>query len=88
MSSPPSTWSLLLGPLIAKFPATPACPKAFVPEIAHADTAALLVLQAILGGWHGVGPLGGPFVSRSNRLYRGLVDTKLATDVGASPPTR
>ena len=54
-----------------------------VPELAHADTAPLLVLQAVLGGWHGVGLLGGPFVSRSNRLYRGLVDAKLATDVGA-----
>jgi zinc protease len=59
-----------------------------VPEVAHADTAPLLVLQAVLGGWHGVGFLGGPFVSRSNRLYRGLVDTKLATDVGAQHALR
>jgi len=46
------------------------------------------VLQAVLGGWHGVGLLGGPFVSRSNRLYRGLVDAKLATDVGAQHALR
>ena len=59
-----------------------------VPEVTHADTAPLLVLQAVLGGWHGVGFLGGAFVSRSNRLYRGLVDTKLATDVGAQHALR
>ncbi len=59
-----------------------------VPELAHADTAPLLVLQAVLGGWHGVGFLGGPFVSRSNRLYRGLVDAKLATDVSAQHALR
>lgn len=59
-----------------------------VPAVAHADTAPLLVLQAVLSGWHGVGFLGGPFVSRSNRLYRGLVDTKLATDVGAQHALR
>jgi len=55
-----------------------------VPELAHADTAALLVLQAVLGGWRGLNPFGSVFVSRSNRLYRGLVDTKLATDVSAA----
>jgi zinc protease len=54
-----------------------------VPGLAHPDTAALLVLQAILGGWRGLSPFGGQFVSRSNRLYRGLVDRKLATDVSA-----
>ena len=54
-----------------------------VPELAHADTAPLLVLQAVLGGWRGFSPFGSPFVSRSNRLYRGLVDRKLATDVSA-----
>ena len=54
-----------------------------VPELAHADTPALLVLQAVLGGWRGLSPFGGHFVSRSNRLYRGLVDRKLATDVTA-----
>jgi len=54
-----------------------------VPELAHADTAALLVLQAVLGGWRGFSPFGSQFVSRSNRLYRGLVDAKLATEVSA-----
>ena len=54
-----------------------------VPELAHADTAPLLVLQSILGGWRGFNPFGSQFVSRSNRLYRGLVDRKLATDVSA-----
>ena len=54
-----------------------------VAPLAHADTAAILVLQGILGGWHGLSPFGSQFVSRSNRLYRGLVDKKLATDVAA-----
>ena len=54
-----------------------------VPELAHADTAPLLVLQAVLGGWHGLSLFGSSFVPRSNRLYRGLVDKKLATDVTA-----
>ncbi len=54
-----------------------------VPGLAHADTAPLLVLQAVLGGWKGLSPFGSGFVSRSNRLYRGLVDAKLATDAGA-----
>src|SRR5437867_3725373 len=55
-----------------------------VPELAHADTAPLLILQAVLGGWRGLSLFGGGFVPRSNRLYRGLVDTKLATDVSAA----
>lgn len=53
-----------------------------VPELTHADTAPLLVLQSVLGGWRGLNLFGSGFVSRSNRLYRGLVDRKLATDVG------
>ena len=54
-----------------------------VPALAHADTAPLLALQAVLGGWRGLSLFGGGFVPRSNRLYRGLVDKKLATDVSA-----
>lgn len=54
-----------------------------VPELTHADTAPLLVLQAVLGGWRGLNLFGSSFVSRSSRLYRGLVDKKLATEVGA-----
>ena len=54
-----------------------------VPELAHPDTAPLLVFQAVLGGWRGLSLFGSSFVPRSNRLYRGLVDRKLATDVSA-----
>ncbi len=55
-----------------------------VPGLAHADTAPLLVLQAVLGGWRGLSLFGSSFVPRSNRLYRGLVDKKLATDASAA----
>ncbi|MBI4416248.1 MAG: insulinase family protein, partial [Euryarchaeota archaeon] len=59
-----------------------------VPELRHEDTAPLLVLQSILGGWKGFSPFGSQFVYRSNRLYRGLVDKKLATEVSAQHAMR
>jgi len=55
-----------------------------VPPFAHEDTPALIVLTAVLGGWRGFTSFGGGgWHPRANRLYRALVDTKLATDVGA-----
>jgi zinc protease len=54
-----------------------------IPPATHQDTPAILVLATILGGWRGFLPyLAGDWQPRSNRLYRALVDTKLATDVG------
>jgi zinc protease len=55
-----------------------------VPPFAHDDTPALILLTAILGGWRGFTSFGGGgWHPRANRLYRALVDAKLATDVGA-----
>jgi zinc protease len=52
------------------------------PAFAHEDTPALILLAAILGGWRGfLSMAAGDWHSRSNRLYRALVDSKLATDV-------
>ncbi len=53
-----------------------------VPPFVHEDTPALLLLTTILGGWRGLTSFAaGDWRPRSNRLYRALVDTKLATDV-------
>ena len=52
-----------------------------IPPFVHEDTPALIVLSTILGGWRGFTPFAaGEWRSRSNRLYRALVETKLATD--------
>ena len=52
------------------------------PAFAHEDIPALLLLAGILGGWRGfLSVAAGDWRSRSNRLYRALVETKLATDV-------
>jgi zinc protease len=54
-----------------------------VPAAGHEDTPALIVLSTLLGGWRGLIPFAaGDWRPRSTRLYRALVDTKLATDVG------
>lgn len=53
-----------------------------IPPFVHDDTPALMLLATILGGWHGLTPFAaGDWRSRSNRLYRALVEAKLATDV-------
>jgi len=53
------------------------------PPFVHEDTAALAVLAGILGGWRGLFPfMAGAVRVRDHRLYRALVDAKLATDVG------
>ncbi len=52
------------------------------PSFAHEDVPALILLATILGGWRGfLSMAAGDWHSRSNRLYRALVDAKLATDV-------
>jgi zinc protease len=55
-----------------------------VPEGAHADLPALLLLDGILSGFKGVVPFDQPQGSRSSRLYRALVETGLAADVSSS----
>jgi len=53
-----------------------------VPSIMHEDMPALIVMSTILGGWRGlVGFSGDRYTPRSNRLYRRLVDGKLASEV-------
>jgi zinc protease len=53
-----------------------------IPPFVHDDTPALILLTTILGGWHGFTPFaGGDWRPRSTRLYRALVDGKLATEV-------
>lgn len=60
-----------------------------IPPFAHDDAPALIVLAAVLGGWRGLTSLGGgAFHPRANRLYRALVDAKLATDVSVRPELR
>jgi zinc protease len=60
-----------------------------VPPFAHDDTPALIVLATILGGWRGFIPFAaGGWQSRSNRLYRALVEAKLATDASARLETK
>lgn len=51
---------------------------------AHADLAALLVLDGVLSGFKGAAPFEGAIGRRSSRLYRALVDERLAGDVGSS----
>src|SRR2546425_382300 len=47
------------------------------------DLAALVLLSRVLGGWRGIVPFAaGDWRPRWNRLYRALVDARLATDVG------
>ena len=54
-----------------------------IPGAAHEDTPALVLLSTVLGGWRGFVPFAaGDWRPRSNRLYRALVEAKLATDVG------
>ncbi|MCI4371581.1 MAG: insulinase family protein, partial [Thermoplasmata archaeon] len=53
-----------------------------IPSAAHEDTPALILLSTVLGGWRGLVPIAaGDWRPRSNRLYRALVDAKLATEV-------
>ncbi len=54
-----------------------------VPEANHPDTAALMVLDAVLSGAKGIGFGGGGAMGRSSRLYRALVATGLARSAGS-----
>lgn len=55
-----------------------------VPGGAHSDLAALLVTDGVLAGFKGVVPFDQSQGSRSSRLYRALVETGLAAEVGSS----
>lgn len=58
-----------------------------VPEITHEDAPSLIVLSAVLGGWHGlIGFFGDRFVPRANRLYRRLVEGAIASEVNTYFP--
>lgn len=55
-----------------------------VPEFTHPDVPAITMLTAILGGWRGFNPFASAgWEPRSNRLYRALVDRKLASHTSA-----
>ncbi|HEX9531258.1 MAG TPA: pitrilysin family protein [bacterium] len=55
-----------------------------VPAATHPDLAALLVTDGILSGFKGIVPFDQAGGGRSSRLYRALVDARLATDVSSS----
>jgi zinc protease len=55
-----------------------------IPAATHPDIPALIVLDAILSGGKAMSYGGGVWLNRSSRLYRALVDTKLAADVSSS----
>jgi zinc protease len=65
-------------------------PTAYYLQVFHAPAARdedffpLVVLDSVLGGAKGMGLLGGSANNRSHRLYRALVETQLAVDVGCS----
>ena len=55
-----------------------------IPEWGHADLPAIVVLTGVLGGWRGFSLFAtGGWTPRANRLYRGLVEAKLASDARA-----
>jgi zinc protease len=55
-----------------------------VPGATHADFFPLIVLDAVLSGAKGLGITGGGGNNRSSRLYRALVESRLAVDAGTS----
>ena len=55
-----------------------------IPEWAHPDVPGIVVLTGVLGGWRGFGLGGaGGWTPRANRLYRGLVESGIASDARA-----
>jgi zinc protease len=53
-----------------------------IPEFSHDDTPKLAMLSAVLAGWRGYHPFAAiGWQPRSNRLYKALVEAKLAIDV-------
>jgi len=58
-----------------------------IPEVTHSDTPSLIVLASVLGGWSGlIGIFGDRYVPKANRLYRGLVEGKVASEVNTYFP--
>ncbi|MGH2639565.1 MAG: M16 family metallopeptidase [Rhabdochlamydiaceae bacterium] len=58
-----------------------------IPEITHREAPALIVLSSILGGWRGlIGYSGDIFVPKTNRLYKGLVEGKLVSEINTYFP--
>lgn len=55
-----------------------------VPQAAHPDLAALLVVDGLLSGFKSIVPFENPGGGRSSRLYRALVDAGLASSVSSS----
>lgn len=53
------------------------------PGASHPDFFPLIVLDAVLGGAKGLGIAGGGGNNRSNRLYKALVETRLAIDASS-----
>src|SRR2546425_896040 len=60
-----------------------------IPGWAHPDLPKIVMLTGVLGGWRGFGLFGsGGWTPRANRLYRGLVETRLVSEVRAGFETR
>lgn len=58
-----------------------------VPSVMHEDIPSLVVLTTILAGWHGlIGFSQDRYLPRSNRLYKKLIDGKIASEVNAFFP--
>ncbi len=55
-----------------------------VPAASHGDLPALLVLDGVLSGFKGTAPFEGAIGRRSSRLYRALIEERLASDVSSS----
>lgn len=54
------------------------------PQATHPDFFPLIVLDAVFSGAKGLGLAGGGGNARTNRLYRTLVESRLAADAGSS----
>ncbi|MFN8441166.1 MAG: pitrilysin family protein [Caldilineaceae bacterium] len=54
------------------------------PSATHEDFFPLIVMDAVLSGAKGMGILGGGANNRSNRLYKALVESKLAVDASSN----
>jgi zinc protease len=58
-----------------------------IPKTTDKDTPSLIVLSAVLAGWRGlIGYFGERFTPRSNRLYRALVEKRIASEINAYFP--
>ncbi len=54
------------------------------PGATHADFFPLIVLDAVFSGAKGLGMAGGGGNARTNRLYKALVESRIAADAGSS----